>query len=506
MYSCTPDVTATAQEQTDFANRWAARIEGQDPTFNLQSYLDADAIPADIAAEPGFNDATKDTLTRGCLVSKLFDVLKTMDASFGMDTSKSPPEAFPDDTVKSMLALTVFHNKPTSQPSTPAVAPQIPLPDVVGDALRGVGLDALQHLTVPTISIPSDLGILTPATQLINNLVSALQGIGLPKLPSLADLLQLPPLPISLPPLPDLSLPSITDLINTIRSVLDSTTYEVCYRGAKTGGAVRCTRTLIGLPVLLDVQGDAQPDLSAQLAPSVNLQYPTGVTMGFTLDRLPPLLNPLGSPPPVTADVWATWDVPLANMRVHLGFGSTYGGFTLPRHNSMLATVTNLTDATKGDPKIAYTLTQQGAGPESLAMAGVTKVLRADTGALSTPETTAAYLNFVGVPQTTKGTLDIRTSEAAVGKNSARFINDMTTSSPSKFKLGITRQFSPADPLSPCCPVQSFLATVDKLPTALNIDILKQDDLNRWTAHYGANANVDHPPWRASTSRPSRTS
>ena len=51
--------------------------------------------------------------------------------------------------------------------------------------------------------------------------------------------------------------------------------------------------------------------------------------------------------PSFTADVWATWDVPLANMRVHLGFGSTYGGFTLPRHNSMLATVTNLTDATK---------------------------------------------------------------------------------------------------------------------------------------------------------------
>ena len=490
MFSCTPDVHATAQEQDDFATRWAARLQGNDASFDLQSYLDADTLPATISAEVGFTDATKDTLTRGCLTTKLFDLMKTLDPTFGMDTSKNPPEPFPDDTVKSMLAMTVFHNKPTSQPATTPVAPQLPLPDTVGDALNALGLNQLLNIQVPTVQIPTSLGIPTPISALINDLVTQLQGIGLPQLPALANLVQLPPLPIQLPPLPDLTLPSVNDIINTIRSIVDATTYELCYIGAKTNGTVKCTRTVLGLPVLIDVQGDAAPDLLGQLIPSVNPQYPTGVTMSFAVNRLPAPGNPLGTPPPVSASVFATWDVPLANVRAQLGFDALYKPLTLAQRSELVATVTNINDATQGNPTIAYKLTQQNPDVESLVTAGITKVVRdANSGAKSFPESTLASLNFVGVPQTTQGTLEIQTTKA--GTNKTRFINTMTTSSASLFTLGLLRSYTPTDPLIPCCPVQSFVATADKLPTSTKLDILKDSALNKWTVGYTANTPID---------------
>lgn len=488
MFTCTADVNATPQEQADFADRWAARLLGHDPGFDLQAYVDSATLPQDIAGEVGFKAGTDDTLTRGCLTTKLAETLKTLDPTFGMDTSTNPATAFPEDTVKSMLAMTVFHNKPTSDPADPPAASPIPLPDPVTDALHALGLDNLLPITVPTVTVPTNLGVPTPISAVINDLVKHLQGVGLPQLPPLGNLVQLPALPITLPKL--LSLPSVADLINLVRSVVDATSYTVCYKGPKTNGT-QCTSSPLGLPVLLDVQGNSVPDLKAQLTPTVAPEHPTGLSMSFTVERLN-LANPLQPPPPVPADVTVAWDLPAAQARAHIGFLSTFKtGLSLARRSELRATVTNLNDASQGNPKIAYVITQESPDAQSQVQAGISKLVRnPSSGATTAPETTIATLDFTPVPVRTTGELNIETT--AAGPNKVRYRASLDPSEPTVLTLNILRQYPPKDVTQPCCPVQSFTALADKLPKSIKLDILKDESLHRWTVGYTGKATIGH--------------
>ena len=481
-----PDATPANRDR--FVDAWLARFKNQ---AQLNAYTAKDEVPAGIEAE-GFHDM--DEPTQFWLTTCLLD---EMLATAGENPNEEQLNKyltglnliiFGKDALKEMREEFAKESPVTQQP-----VPQ----ELTGGALEDMSDELLGEPSVTSADLPRsnakaprakvsrDLDAAAspqltrrmnaPAMEPETSKVQALQG-PLPSPSALAlpgNLLQIFPLPQLLA-----ALNAILQLISAIQGVLftlpvlnilASAFYKICAESPTM--PLKCSISLpIGIPIPADVDGDNFPDVTGWLSPLIG-----GGAVGakFQVQRLFP---GQGKEP---AHVFAVYDPPLVNKRIQVGFDGRAD--TLANRTTVTAKLHNVLNALTGDVRVTGDVATHAPGSSQALTFAVKDLVGGSAGvpaAEENPVTGAVQMT----PVPAEFNMDARLIHTAARDQD---IFKVGSSVPTKLDAVIDQATTTTTPKSN----RRFTATVDKLPTSVTVDLVRNGETQ--TIDYQGSAPIN---------------
>ncbi|MGH9279607.1 MAG: hypothetical protein ACRD12_16090 [Acidimicrobiales bacterium] len=326
--------------------------------------------------------------------------------------------------------------------------------------------------------------LLDTTTALLRDLINS---VVVPLLRPVLGLLPVPPIdellgPLDLgtllqklPPVVDALTAPIESLLKEVASLpgtlltvppqvaLGAVTYRVCTEAPQV--VLSCSLPVpIALPLLVDVTGDRLPDVSAQLAPSINLFAPLDVGFSFTVARLP--TAPAG---PLPAHVVAVYDPILSGKRVQFGFDGR--AETLANRATARVTIKNVLAAVRGDLNVVVAADHvQPGAVETATLAVKTLASGSFLQPLAETDPLVGALRVEGVPASLTAGLHVQGTA-----DTDRATLEITSSSPTRVDALVTKDTTSQSPSTH----KEYRLLVDKLPQRVVVDLVRQADTNR---------------------------
>lgn len=380
--------TIDAAQVDRFVALWAPRIA--DAAW-LDSFLQLDEIPADIAAE-GYHRL--DRHTQIYLTQRLFQHLAATNPGILADTIRLPkteidqeklvlfsfvfdhamlkafrdkmeaqtpqgassePAAGPTELDKRIEAL---NNIPALQTAAPPYTKQAPAPGsvVVNDIAKLPPTDAFTAVAKPGAAVAVPAAPIWSGEQAASATKKLAQQADATSDVRLSEVV--PPAAVSLD-LPD----NRSSQGHQTPSVIGFTVYAVCVESASVNG---CSNdTPLGAPALVDVTGDGAPDVTAQLTPGLNPSFPGGVALGIQVTKLVPGAD-------LPAHVYVVWDTPASAARLSVGFDGRPS--SLADSSSLTATVKSVPAAAAGNVGVNVRINNSNAQSPAALTFGVEKL------------------------------------------------------------------------------------------------------------------------------------
>ncbi len=528
-YDCPADTDAaiqaelgsdwTTQTVAEFTGKWVPRLTGLAPivsglpgtiagivdldddpsSVNVDEFINRTALPAAIADERYHSLSLS---LKQCLVRELYDELAADDPNFPNPAFNDGSATFDDPAtngivppgtaeapimhdVMALLYLFVFDNQAIldlkSATSNPDPAPPVETPAVDPDTALHALLDNLKAPGVPplpSVAIPPDLvglpfvtksandllaGLVNPVSMLFTDLGSVIQG--------LTSSVQVPE--INLPTL------DIGSIINTLRRVVDSASYSVCWRSTKIVTR-QCTPVDVplGTVVPIDLAGDSRFDVVAQLRPEPNGADPlNSVAMRWTVTRLPNAVT--GYSGPLQAHVFSFFRTPVTD--ILFSVGSSGFQSTLARESNYLFTLADVKAANDGKVLVDVDISHTDPGTRSAVTYGVAPIERdpddLGAGSVETWDTGALDLSPVpAAPSSIKARLTVETgdfdgddhSDDRLGVKVTMPQPDVVLKAFLFSKLPVS-EAAEGEEQSECCPFRDIRAIVDAIPTDVEV-------------------------------------
>jgi hypothetical protein len=493
MASCAspPDTAdATPENRDRYVGLWSTRFANN---AWLKDYAGRDTVPADVRAE-GFHAMNEDTQVwlNACLLDDM--LAKTGET----------PSAEKLNMYLSGLQMVVFgkadlaklraelqknpaeqsQQQPVKQDQTAKA-----LKDMSTNLVTDPSLTSADHpksnATAPTPSTTKDLA--GQASPRLKQLLNAPSGTtqtsksNAPVGPNVAPQSMQPSDITGLPVMPALLkiLDNLLQLISKIQGVLftlpvlnvvASAFYKVCAESPTM--PLKCSLSLpVGVPIPADVTGDNFPDVMANLVPVTNL---VDVGAKFQLQRFPYSTTPL------KAHVFAVYDTPFVKRRIEFGYDGRAS--TLANNTTSTFLLKNVVQAvTTGDIEVdADVFSDRPGDTESLTFA--VKSLVGGSGGVPAAEEDP----MVGAVQMSPFPTKFQ-ANAHLKHTTARSQDTFTvqSSTPTRVDAVIQQDTTTTTPKSH----RQFTATVDKLPTKVVVDLVRNGA--KQTIDYTGTAPID---------------
>lgn len=436
---------ATAENRDRFVDLWSARF--RDNAWR-KDYVALKAVPPGILAE-GFHALPQPTQLwlSACLLE---DILAS---------SNETPTAQERETYLAGVAMVVFGKESTEELREELNEPAPPAPDdlppvkrdLTGQALDEVAGDLAEEPSLTSAKHPR-ASVAAPTTRTTGNITAGAPGA------FLDELTALPAVPLVLDALDALlqEVSKVQDTLFTLPVVnlLSPLFYKICAESPTM--ELACSVSVpIGVPVPADVTGDKLPDVLAQLNPMTNL---VDVGARFWVQRL----NTTGGPLP--AHVFAVYDTPVVKKRVAVGIDGR--GSTLGWNSTARLTLKNIVKALAGDIEVAANVSTNHPGSTQAITFGVKSLV---AGAAGVPAKEQDPLTGSVQMSPFPTTLDVG---ARMTHGSTRSQDTITVSTPTPTKVDAV--IDQAVDSGTTDSNRRFTATVDKLPTDVRIDLVRE--------------------------------
>lgn len=436
---------ATAENRDRFVDLWSARF--RDNAWR-KDYVALKAVPPGILAE-GFHALPQPTQLwlSACLLE---DILAS---------SNETPTAQERETYLAGVAMVVFGKESTEELREELNEPAPPAPDdlppvkrdLTGQALDEVAGDLAEEPSLTSAKHPR-ASVAAPTTRTSGNITAGAPGA------FLDELTALPAVPLVLDALDALlqEVSKVQDTLFTLPVVnlLSPLFYKICAESPTM--ELACSVSVpIGVPVPADVTGDKLPDVLAQLNPMTNL---VDVGARFWVQRL----NTTGGPLP--AHVFAVYDTPVVKKRVAVGIDGR--GSTLGWNSTARLTLKNIVKALAGDIEVAANVSTNHPGSTQAITFGVKSLV---AGAAGVPAKEQDPLTGSVQMSPFPTTLDVG---ARMTHGNTRSQDTITVSTPTPTKVDAV--IDQAVDSGTTDSNRRFTATVDKLPTDVRIDLVRE--------------------------------
>lgn len=474
----TPD--ATAENRDRFVGLWSTRVA--DSSW-LQGYAARDSVPADIRDE-GFHAMSEETQV--WLSSCLLDDM--------LATTGENPDAEQRGMYLTGLHLVIFGKADLAQlreelaeqtSAEEAAAEQPPVQqDMTSEALETMAADLVGEPALTSADLPES-DATAPAPEVSRSLEPQAspelqQLLGAPSVSPTPTALAAPGNLLQIFPIPQLlqAVDAVLQLVSKIQgrlftlpglNLLASAFYKICAESPTM--PLSCSVSLpVGLPIPADVNGDNFPDVTGWLSPLAN-----GLDVGakFMVTRLFPGQGTL------PAHVFAVYDTPVGKKRIQFGYDGRAS--TLANRTATTFKLKNIRSAVAGDINVtADILTYSPGSTQSLTFA-VKSLVGGSTGVPPSeedPMTGAVQMSPVPDQLTMNARL-IHTPERDED------IFTVGSSTPTKIDAVIDQATTTTTPQSN----RRFTAEVDKLPTSVTVNLVRDGD--KQTIDYTGSAPID---------------
>lgn len=484
----TPD--ATPENRDRYVGLWSKRMADE---AWLKAYNDRETVPADVLAE-GFH--AMDGQTRLWLNHCLLDAM--------LATAQEIPTAVKRQEYLTGLNLVIFGKagiakmREEFEKKTPAdQSKQQPVPqDLTGHALEEMSDNLLQEpslvsadqprsdVSAPVTSTSKDLDAgVSPRLAKLRAAPDMTPETSKPKAPASSSAT-----PTALTPTDVLGLPVVAALLAAVDSllqmvskiqarlftmpvvnVLASTFYKICAESPTM--PLACSVSLpVGVSVPADVTGDDIPDVVAQLWPLTNFN---DIGARFQVTRI------FNSPDPLPAHVFVVYDTPIVKKRIQFGYDGRAS--SLARKTVTTFTLKNAVSALTGDVQVEAKVESDKPGAtESLTFA-VKNLVGGSPGVEPSEEdplTGAVQLS----PFPTAFTVGAHLRHTAARDQDTFTV---ASSTPTKVDALIDQATTTTSPKSN----RRFTAEVDKLPTSVTVDLVR--DGEHQSIDYTGSAPID---------------
>lgn len=284
-------------------------------------------------------------------------------------------------------------------------------------------------------------------------------------------------------PLVQLVLKAVNELLQVVANIqqtlftlpgvnlLATVFYRICAESPTM--PLSCSVMLpVGVPIPADVTGDNFPDVTGNLIPLVNL--PTGdVGARFVVQRMFPNTGPL------PAHVFAVYDTPFVDKRIQFGYDGRQS--TLARNTNTTFKLKHALTAVTGDIEVGADVVSQNPGSTQSLTFAVKSLIG---GSIGVPKQEADPL--VGSVQMSPFPTDFNVGAHFI-HTSPRSQDTFTvaSSTPTKVDAVIDQKTTTTEKKSD----RRFTATVDKLPTSVKVDLVREGDTQ--SIDYTASAPID---------------
>lgn len=449
---------ATAENRDRFVGLWSARF--RDNAWR-KDYVALKAVPADILAE-GFHALPEPTQLwlSACLLE---DILAKTNES---------PSAQERETLLAGVALVVF-GKDTTQdlreelnqpaPAPPADAPPVRR-DLTGQALDVVAEDLAEEPALTSARLPR-AEVAAPVARTSNDVTA-----GAPA--SFPDqLTALPAVPLVLDAVDTLlqEVGKVQDRLFTLPVVnlLAPLFYKICAESATM--ELRCSVSVpVGVPVPADISGDNVPDVLAQLSPLTNLvDYGAKFSVGS--------LNGSNN---LSAHVFAVYDTPVVKKRIAVGIDGRAS--RLAWGNNAKVVLKNLASALTGDVQVEANVSTTNPGTTQAVTFGLKSLSGGSAGVPATEQDPlSGSVQLSPFPTTFDAT-------ARMTHGSSRSQDTITVATPLQTRVDAV--IDQAVTSGATDSNRRFTATVDKLPSDVRIDLVREG--THQNIHYTAGQEI----------------
>lgn len=489
-----PDTAnATVENRDRFVELWSQRFSD---SGWLKNYAERDTVPADILAE-GFHAMGEVTQVwlNTCLLEGM------------LAKSGEAPTAEKFNLYLSGLQMIVFGKDDIAElreeltaPTPAEQTPQQPVQqDLTSGALESMETELATEPSLTSADHPK-ADVATPNASTTKNLdaeasprlkqllgePSIVPETAKPKAPAAANATPTglaPGDPLSLGVVPAL-LEAVDELLQLVSKIqghlftlpvlnpLASAFYRIC--GESPTMPLSCSVMVpVGVPVPVDLTGDNFPDVTGKLSPVTNLK---DIGARFTVQRILAGANP----DPLPAHIFAVYDTPFVKKRIEFGFDGRAS--TLAKHHSAQFVVKNvLQTVTTGDVDVAASVSSNFPGStESLTFA--VKDLVGGSGGVPAAEENP----LTGAVQMSPFP-EAFDAGAHLTHTNARSQDTFTvqSSTPTRVDALIDQATTTTTPESN----RRFTATVDKLPTSVKVDLVREGE--HQSIDYQGSAPID---------------
>lgn len=484
----TPD--ATPENKTRFVSLWIERIK--DEAF-MKSWNAAEKVPAEIKEE-GFHSL--DGLTQLWLNSCLLDKM--------MDIAHESPSAAKRSEYLTGLNMIIFGKaglekmrdklNETAEPDPSKTLPT--KKDLTAEALENMTEELTEDTTLTSADQPktpteipttsSTPNAAAPATPELKSLINAPavtpeeSGPSAMVAPSVAPT-GLEPNPITQLPLVPQILKAVNDVLQLIAkiqgvlftlpvvNILASVFYRICAESATM--PLSCSISLpIGVPIPADVTGDNVPDVFGTLGAFTNLK---DIGAKFQIQRITPNSGPL------PAHVFAVYDTPIVKKRIE--FGVDGRASTLAATHEATFTLVNAVKAFTGDIEVKAELYNKHAGATEALSFAIKDLVGGSPGVLPSEENPlGGAVQMSPFPERFEVNARLTHTNA---KSQDTF--KVSSATPTKVNAIIDQKTT----TTPLKSDRRFTAEVDKLPTSVLVDLVRQGE--NQSIDYTASAPID---------------
>lgn len=484
------DPDATAENRDRYVGLWLDRMRDKEW---LDDFAAAEEVPDDVAAE-GFHamDPQVQLWLNACLLKEMLDV-----------AGETPPAAKFNEYLAG-LNMIIFGKAGLSQMREELNAPTEPDPSQTLPTETDQTAEGLEEMVSGLSSEPSLVSADHPEASVEAPTTSSSHNTAAPATGSLKQLVNAPALeptasepaplaaaalvPAGLEPHPITALPLVPQILAAVQSVLQliskiqgvlftlpvvnllaSAFYKICAESPTM--PLSCSVSLpVGVPIPADVTGDNVPDITGNLGPFSNLK---DIGAKFHVQRLRPNSGPL------PAHVFAVYDTPFVKKRVQVGFDGRAS--TLATTQAAKFTLVNAIKALTGDVRVAADITAKNPGDTQALTFAVKDLVGGSIGVQPSEE------NPLGG--------SVQMSPFPTEVNVGAHLIHTTPRSQDIFTVGSstpTKVNAIIDQATTTTPVQSsrrFTAEVDKLPTSVTVDLVR--DGEEQSIDYSASAPID---------------
>lgn len=450
---------ATPENRDRFVDLWSARF--RDNAWR-KDYVALKAVPADILAE-GFHALPEPTQLwlSACLLEDI------------LTRTNETPTARERETYLAGVALVVFGKGATqdlreelNEPAPPPLPDDAPpvRRDLTGQALDAVASDLAEEPALTSARLPRT-AVAAPVARTSGDVTA-----GAPA--SFPDqLTALPAVPLVLDAVDTLlqEVSKVQDRLFTLPVVnlLAPLFYKICAESATM--ELRCSVSVpVGVPVPADISGDNVPDVLAQLSPLTNLvDYGAKFSVGS--------LNGSNN---LSAHVFAVYDTPVVKKRIVVGMDGRAS--RLAWGNNAKVVLKNLANALAGDVQVEANVSTTNPGATQAVTFGVKSLSGGSAGVpASEQDPLSGSVQLSPFPTTFDAT-------ARMTHGSSRSQDTITVATPLQTRVDAV--IDQAVTSGTTDSNRRFTATVDKLPTDVRIDLVREG--THQNIHYAAGQEI----------------
>lgn len=486
------DPQATPENRDRFVGLWTPRL--RDKAW-VQEFVELKTLPDDIAAE-GFHGLSGEAQLwlDACLVEGLIaqgDDVPTA-AKFNQYLSSVNMVVFGKADIQNMRDELNAKTKPEPDATLPLRKDQTSeaLDSMVGDLSSEPSLTSADQpradVDAPKTTVnENDKAAASPELKTLVNEPAPTLTSSQPELlatptidPTGVELLD-----AIVVPLLELVLEAVNELLQVVANIqqtlftlpgvnlLATVFYRICAESPTM--PLSCSVMLpVGVPIPADVTGDNFPDVTGNLIPLVNL--PTGdVGARFAVTRMFPNSGPL------PAHVFAVYDTPFVKKRIQVGYDGRAS--TLARNTNTTFKLKHALTAITGDIEVGAEIISQNPGSTQALTFAVKSLVGGSIGVLPSEEDPlAGSVQMSPFPTNFEvGAHFIHTSP----RSQDTFT--VASSTPTKVDAVIDQKTTTTEKKSD----RRFTATVDKLPTSVKVDLVREGDTQ--SIDYTASAPID---------------